>query len=583
MSVAPPQARTVPRPVYCVTGHAYRDLATAEAVCRGRFTHAGATRELGLPPDWLAADVPSDEEWRIEWTKFYYGLDLAHAFATTGEPRFLDAWSLLVTSWIEAIPLGADPPDVTARRVQNWIYAWSRFAAAPAFPGLDPALAERILGSLREQVESIRDNLTEGDWRNHRVLELYALMVAALAFPSELDPGGELLDISTRGLHRCLRAGTWPDGVHREQSTHYHLLVLRSFLGARENARRFGVELPAGYDERLAAACEFGAHCHRPDGPASALSDADSVAYAELLDLAGGLLDRPDLTWVATRGSRGRAPRVRSASFPHGGYFTQRSGWGEDDTPYGDEAYLVFDCGPLGEGGHGHYDALSVEIAAGGRALVVDPGRYTYEEGARENLRHWFKGTAAHNTVCVDGRDQTPYRRGRPRGRAAAAEFLGRSRTPGLDVLRGRVLSPCYEAVHSRAVAMVRGEYWLIEDHVAGERPHRYDVRFHLAPEAHGRVQLHGPAVRAPGLALVFARGLDVRVEGGWVAPLYGVKEPAPVVSAAADGVAELRCVTLVAPLRDGEPLPALSVVGPGRAVVERAGRVPERVEWEAA
>ena len=52
----------------------------------GRFTCAGETRELGTEPDWLGADLPADEEWRIEWVKFYYGLDLAHAYRDDRRP-----------------------------------------------------------------------------------------------------------------------------------------------------------------------------------------------------------------------------------------------------------------------------------------------------------------------------------------------------------------------------------------------------------------------------------------------------------------------------------------------------------------
>jgi hypothetical protein len=589
VSPATASAALGPRPVFCVTGHAYRDLGVAEAVCEGRFTHAGVSLQLGLPPDWLGADLPADEEWRIEWTKFYYGLDLAHAFGETGEQRFLRAWELLVESWIDQVPVGRDAADVAARRIQNWIYAWERFASAPAFEGLSNGLADRLLDSLRGQVAYLREHLTPGPQRNHRTLELYALFVSALAFPEELDPAGSLLELALAELSRSLLEGTHGDGVHREGSTHYHLLVLRSFLGARENARRFGIELPDGYDRRLARVCEFALHCHRPDGPASALSDADSVGYRELLELAGSLLDRPDFRWVASGGSSGRPPARAGASFPAGGYFIQRSGWGEGSTAFKDERYLIFDCGPLGEGGHGHYDLLSVEIAAGGRPLVLDPGRYTYSEEP-PNWRHWFKGTPAHNTVCVDGLHQTAYRRGRPRGPVAEGLILGRDLSPGLDVIRGQARSPRYEVVHTRTVAFVAQEYWLIEDRLTGERPHRYDLRFHLSSEADGATAVesaHGATVvRAPGLALVFDLALDVRLEPGWVAPLYGVKLEAPVVSAAVDEVADARFVTLVAPRREDGPSPVLCarLDDPGTTVevngVGPGGQAKDVVTW---
>src|SRR5919202_6277646 len=101
-------AQTRPRAVFCVNEHAYRDRAVADDVCRGRFTHAGVTLDLGPEPDWLTGGLRTDEEWRIEWSKFYYGLDLASAFAETGDAKYLRAWERLVESWGLQIPLGFD-------------------------------------------------------------------------------------------------------------------------------------------------------------------------------------------------------------------------------------------------------------------------------------------------------------------------------------------------------------------------------------------------------------------------------------------------------------------------------------------
>jgi hypothetical protein len=562
----------VPRPVFCVAAHERRDMQVAEDVCAGRFTFAGTARLLGTEPDWLGAELPPDEEWRIEWSKFYYGRDLAFAFAQTGEVCFLRAWERLVGSWIAQVPPGRDTSDVTGRRIQNWLYAWQDFASAPAFPGLAPGLGERISASIAEQAEHIRLNLSPE--RNHRTLELYALFLVPLALP-ELDPERELLAFATGELERALRTEFRSDGVHRESSTHYHLIALRSFLGARENARRFGLRFSREFDAGLELACEFALHCTRPDGAIPALSDADAGNYDELLELAGRLLHRSDLIYAATRGVRGTPPARRHASFDAGGYHVQRSGWGEGATPYEHERFLIFDCGPLGDGGHGHYDLLSVEIAAGGRPLVMDPGRCTYSEEP-PNLRRWFKGTAAHNTVTVDGLDQTPYRRGRPDGPVAEGRLLARITVPGLDVLAGEARSPAYEAVHTRVVAFVADRYWIVEDRLGGRLAHRYDLRFHLAPEALGEAYLDGRSVRAPGLGLVFARGPAVSLERGWVAPSYGEKVEAPVVSAVLEGEARANFVTLVAPLAADDPLPELTVWREGgRTRVEVDGGDP--------
>jgi len=329
-------------------------------------------------------------------------------------------------------------------------------------------------------------------------------------------------------------------------------------------------------------------HCHRPDGTIPALSDSDAGRYGELLELAADVLGREDLRWAATGGRAGTPPGARCVTFPDGGYHVQRSGWGDGDRAFADERFLIFDCGPIGDGGHGHYDLLSIEAAADGRPLVLDPGRFTYDEQT-PNLRHWFKGTAAHNTVVVDGLDQTPYRRGKPRkGTFPRSLLVERRSAPGIDVVRGEARSTCYEAVHTRRVAFVADEYWVIEDRLAGREPHRYDLRFHLAPDACERVDVSerdgAHVVRAPGLALVIAGGGAPAIEPGWIAPDYGVKHRAPVISVVAGGAPDATFTTLLVPLADGAEVPRLVVHPAGEegettVEIEVAG-VRDTVRW---
>src|SRR6185369_10274629 len=267
-------------------------------------------------------------------------------------------------------------------------------------------------------------------------------------------------------------------------------------------ANRFGLDFPAGYDERLEAACEFLLHVQRPDGSIPALSDADTGNYSDLLELAAFICNRPDFLYAATAGVEGEAPRVTCASFRDGGYYIQRSGWG-DKTNFRHEKYLVFDCGPIGDGGHGHYDLLNIEVAANGWPLIVDPGRFTYAEDAAQ-WRRWFKGTAAHNTVCVDDLDQVPYRRGKPKGALAEARLLERLTTPDCDMLVGEARSPVYDAIHTRRICFVRGEYWLIVDSLRAHGPHKYDLRFHLTPAAWNHCARIDTGIRTPELVLLF-------------------------------------------------------------------------------
>jgi hypothetical protein len=541
------------RPVFCVIEHLHRDLALAENVSHGRFTLGGITRELGLSFDWLTANFPNDPEWRMDLSKFYYGLDLAFAGNETGNPQFLNAWGQLLTSWIKQVPTDLDPNEVIGRRLLNWIYAWSAFKENS--DGMSDELEQLLFASIDQQSRYLRRNLSAE--RNHRTLELYALFIVAVALP-DLDADGSLREFTINQLHENILSDIREDGVQRENSTHYHMIVLRSFLGVLVNARRFASDLPANFAALVERACEFALHCHRPDGLIPALSDSDTGNYRDVLRLAAHQFDRLDFLYVATNGRHGIPPEQTNVSFPQSGYFVQRSDWSSS------ARYLVFDCGPLGAGGHGHYDALNVEIAANGQPLIVDPGRFTYSEHGPINWRHWFKSTAAHNTVCVDGLDQTPYRCGKPRDPVATATLIQRLNAPGLDVLCGEVTSPAYEVKHRRTIVFVRGEYWLILDQLSGDRPHRFDLRFHLTPAAlnHTTVSGHGfnSMVRTPEVALVFAPARLPSVEPGWVAPMYGIKYRAPVISIVNEGEAEACFFTLVVPLAANESPPSLQV-----------------------
>ena len=74
----------------------------------------------------------------------------------------------------------------------------------------------------------------------------------------------------------------------------------------------------------------------------------------------------------------------------------------------GEGCHLVFDAGPLGYLGiaaHGHADALSFCLAIDDAWWLVDPGTYAYHSAPE--WRSYFRGTSAHNTIRVNGNDQS--------------------------------------------------------------------------------------------------------------------------------------------------------------------------------
>lgn len=526
----PTTAAPAPRfaPIVCVIDHLHRSRDVAEAAVAGRFSHAGVTLELGGSPDWVHGGLPGDEEWRIEWVKLYEGMDLAAAFQETGDPRYSDAWVQLVDSFIRQVEVGCDTSDVSARRIQNWLYAAQRFDSVPEIK-YPPGFADRLTERLGLDLAHLRDHLTAE--RNHRTLELYALMLGAIAMRDS-----ELATFALDELATNAATDIWSDGVHRECSSDYHMIVARSLLGAIVNATASGLACPEGLRSRAHAALRFGLHLQCPDGTTPALSDGDRGAFRELFGLAALVFDDPQFEWVAARGRSGVAPAERNVVFPVGGYVVQRSGWGSGPNDYADERHAVFDCGPIGDGGHGHYDQLSVEMYGRGQRLVVDPGRYTYADDDT-GLRHWFKGSAAHNTVTVDGLDHVPYRKGKPKGPQSVATWLGSVEHDGVAMTRAELRSPRYAAVHARRIFFVDRDFWIVHDEVRDHTTHDYALRWHLDAAAEGRTAIEWgdpTVVHAPGCTIAIAGTADVRLEPGWVSEQYGTRRPAPIVVARA-------------------------------------------------
>ena len=548
------------------------------AIMAGRFEFNGETHALPDPIDWLH-NPSADIEWHILLHKFYYAPGLAQQFARGGDAAYAHRWMALTDGWMRNVPAGFIAADVTGRRVQNWIYAWHGFVAhAPQPAPIDPAWHRRFLESLHEQVEHLCAHLTPK--RNHRTLELLAILLAGVVFP-EMKRAAFWREFALHETAANMQADLLDDGVHCEQSTDYHHLALKNWLNARRLAADNGHAVPREIDACLERALEFSLHVHKPDGIVPSLSDGDARGFLDLLAQGAALLRRADMRFVATRGAEGEPPAQRAAHFASSGYTVLRSGWDHD------AQYLVFDTGPLGEGNHGHFDALNFELAAHGRSLIVDPGRFTYSEDTSDgtNWRVHFRGTAAHNTVCVDGKQQTRYEpkaikdpvsrhptgsvRHKISGEPARARLVERFHAPSLDVLHGEVRSSEYDAVHQRCFVFVDRRWWIVSDWLRADSEHDYTLNFQLNAHAQGESSLSCDAsgvvrLQSPGLLLAQPprAGVQTALAQGWVSARYGHKQAAPALKSRAHARnAEFDTVLVPSP-SGGPTLHALADVG---------------------
>ncbi len=539
-------------------------------IMAGRFEFNGQVHTLAEPIDWLT-NPSRDVEWHILLHKFYYAVGFAQAWQRDSDAQAVQRWSQLIDGWMRCTPVGFIAADVTGRRVQNWIYSLHALLLNAAKPApIDAAFLRRLLHSIHDQVEFLYANLTPK--RNHRTLELLAIFLAGVVFP-EFERATAWRELALQETLANVRADLLPDGVHCELSTDYHHLAVRNWLQVRRLAADNGHGVPRELDQALVAALDFSLHVHQPSGVVPSFSDGDVRSFLPLLAQGAVLFDRSDMQFVATGGTQGTPPRGRVAHFPSSGYHVLRSDWGGVDPQH-----LVFDCGPLGEGNHGHFDALSFELAAFGCALIVDPGRYTYSEtpdaATGRNWRVHFRSTAAHNTVCVDGLNQTRYLPKPIKEASRHAPGSVRHKISGpppdttlieafggqhLDLLHGRCASHEYDAVHERCIVFVDRGYWIVSDWLRAGSDHDYQLNFQLGAAAHHHTRLHNEGtctlLLSPGLAMAQPRraGHRIQLDSAWVSERYGHKQAAPALRSSVHA-RDAEFDTVLLPSRDGTP-----------------------------
>lgn len=347
------------------------------------------------------------------------------------------------------------------------------------------------------------------------------------------------------------------DGLHFEQSLYYHTYALDFFLHSRILAQLNRIPIPLTFDQTIEKMLETTAE-FAVAGPAPRFGDDDGGRVFDpgrdqhkfMLDplVVGSVLyGRPDfktetlqeteesLWLLGTQGVRqfqeqlAQKRETSSLAMEAAGIYIMRS---SGPTP----CQLVVDAGPQGAGhsGHGHADALSVQLTANGKPLLIDPGTFTYAHPREE--RDWFRGTAAHNTIQVDDTSQAAP--AGPFGWNGKANGTVESWITGkiFDLFVGthtgysQLPSPVQ---HRRFIFHLKSRFWVIRDVLEGTGLHKLSASWHFAP---GSLHAIPEGTRFVGdddvvpLTLLVAVKSSCRKEisQDWYSPVYGKKEASP-------------------------------------------------------
>ena len=571
------------------------ELQEAERLLAHRFNLLSHEMDHGASIAW-SRDPISGEDWsrafspditylgpgrlgdiKLPWelSKHQYFFTLGKAAWLTHNPAFareivsqIDQW---ITDnpcysgihWISALEAGA--------RGLSWMLAYPFFAEF-----CDGPFSDRLLRSIAQHLLFVERNLSIGPFANTHLVGEAAVLVAGGLF-LESRHSHRWLAKGLRHLNEQITRQVRADGVHVEQSVPYHRFFLDQYYLVEALLTANGASLPADTRKVMERMTVFLMDACFPDGTAPAFGDCDDARgiwcradgprdYRSLLALGASRFGRGDfkvaaagpteeLLWL--HGEQGldtflvlqeRAPPHTSIDYPQAGYYVLRGGWAPTDS------MLIFDCGPLGygRGGHGHADALSFQLYAQGYRFLIDSGTYSYN--LDYGWRDAFRATRAHNTVVVDGLDQSIMLDRMSWMSQAGARCRRWITSSAFDLIDAE--QDGYERLpdpvtHRRALFFLKPDTWLIWDQLTARQPHTVEWLFHVHPDCliepqgdedgdFALVAPTGARLRATLLLNDHRVAAEIRVgsnaeRAAWYSPTYGAKEPSRVLAVRCD------------------------------------------------
>jgi Heparinase II/III-like protein/Heparinase II/III N-terminus len=366
------------------------------------------------------------------------------------------------------------------------------------------------------------------------------------------------------------------DGMHFEQATYYHVYALDLFLHARLLAAANGVAIPAGFDgtiERMLDALRVMSE----SGPTPQFGDDDGGRVfdprrnrrehlRDPLAIGTALFGRGDmktavqnpteeLVWLLGLEGLNRFESMQATERNHASAALTASGIYILCSQSGLRQQLVIDAGPQGPGwaGHGHADALSIQLSFADKPVLVDPGTYSYVDSTKD--RELFRSTAHHSTVQVDGASQAesvgPFKWKCP-VHARVERWI---RGDGFDFFTGfhtgyhRLTDP---VSHRRTVFNLASEFYFVRDVLEGVGAHQVDLSLMFAPGSlvvtGNKAYFRGDDGAMLTSALAGSDGLRCTVSEGGYSPCYGEREPAPLLRATANLQLPTECATVLIP-----------------------------------
>ncbi len=441
-------------------------LARTEALSNGVVRFFSRTPyELGDPIDWHLNPAngvrwPNDRHWsgcsqldarmgdiKYVWeaNRFGFLFDLVRAHTLTGDAQWIELGLALIESWIDANPPAKGPNWVCGQETSFRLMAWCFFLRAAA-PTLEVSRFATIAASIYRQTQRVERYIgfARSIRNNHSFSEAIGLYTIGLLFPG-FDCAARWRAKGKKILVAEASYQIFDDGSYIQHSMNYHRLMLSDCLWAIRLGNLQGDTFPDAFTQQLEKATIFlrdmvdaktgrvpnyGANDGAQVLP---LTSCDYLDYRPIVQSMWTLLKGESLyeqgswdelrLWMCGMESVD-APKAdvapTSHSYESGGYYVLR----------GKDSMGMARCHSYRER-PSQADMLHFDLWWRGVNVLRDAGSYSYN--CEAPWQDYFKSTAAHNTIVVNGENQMTkgprfmwfdWTKSRSFGRSASADGL---------------------------------------------------------------------------------------------------------------------------------------------------------------
>jgi Heparinase II/III-like protein/Heparinase II/III N-terminus len=549
--------------------------ARAEQICQHRFDLLGyKSLDYGPKIDWHLDAVSGKRAPQKKWYKVPYLsfaevgdhkviwelnrhqhlVILAKAFLLTGDQKFTRELKEQWYHWKQQNPYGIGINWSSSLeigiRAMSWIWIRELLGASSE---LGDRFRSDLLQGLAQHGRYVSNYLsTYFSPNTHLIGEAVALLFLGITCP-ELPLASTWKKTGWEIVQQEIDRQVRDDGIYFEQSFYYHVYALDFFLHARILAERNGLRVPLALDRKIErmveALCAFG-----QDGIVPRIGDDDggrvfdsarnlSMHALDPIGTAAVLFNRADFKaisngyceeslWLLGEDGAKRFAELSvvttkpfSCGFESSGFYVMAA----ENPP----TKLVVHAGPMGalRAGHSHCDLFALNLSIDGQDCLTDPGTFRYVSD--DNGRDYFRQTAAHNTLKIDGKDQAESSGVFSWNAVPRVQIKKWIQGTGFDLLAaqhsgyGRLDSP---VSHTRWIFSLKSQLWFVRDVIAGQGRHSLEQSWHSDPNLEWQTtgEASFAAINRTNSKVVFTLlaedGLASEIKKAWHSPVYGQK-----------------------------------------------------------